>query len=311
MDNKNFNDSINYPAARLQGGPSGKFVLRQDTPQQSCRVFDRKIRLRKSLGQHILVDKQILERIIERAKLTASDCVLEIGAGSGELTTALAEKSGRVVSVEMDSRFTPLLEKLKERFSNLEIIRADILKLDLGGIFSASSRKWKIVANIPYYLTTPLISTLLEKHNRYIDYMILMVQREVAKRLTAAPGGKDYGAITLMVEYFSESKILFKVPATSFKPKPKVESAVIMMKARSNPPVEADEKILFRLVRASFNQRRKKIKNALLGFSSSIDFEGWNQIFKISKIDPSRRGETLSLQEFAVLASAVSSVINP
>lgn len=269
--------------------------------------FNDSIKLKKHLGQHLLVDKQILDRIIEQAKLTASDYVLEIGAGSGELTSALAEKAGRVVSVEMDSRFMPLLEKLKERFSNLEIIHADILKLDLGGIFFASPEMWKIVANIPYYLTTPLIGTLLEKYSPCIDYMILMMQREVAERLTATPGGKDYGAITLMVEYFSESKILFKVPATSFKPKPKVESAVIMMKVRSEPPVEAEEKILFRLVRASFNQRRKKIKNALLGFSSTIDSEGWNQIFKISKIDPARRGETLSLQEFAVLASAVSS----
>ena len=237
--------------------------------------------------------------------------MLEVGPGIGTLTQALAETGADVTAVELDKRLLPVLEKTLEGYENVRVINADVLELDvnsaMGGVNSAMGGKtFKVAANLPYYITTPIIFALLEK-KLPLERMVIMVQKEVAERITAAPGGKDYGALSVAMQYYTEPEIAFIVPPSSFIPRPSVDSAVVVCKNRTVPPVEiCDEKLFFRVVKAAFSLRRKMLSNALknMGITSQQAQEWLN----LAGIDPKRRGETLSLQDFANLTNTFEKI---
>lgn len=270
------------------------------------------ISCRKSLGQNFLVDLNIIKKILDSAALTSDDLVLEIGPGLGALTAQAAQNAGRVLAVEVDHGLLPVLAETLEGAGNVEVIEGDALKTDFdrlaaeksGGLFGSGGRKYKLIANLPYYITSPLLMHLLT--NRFnFSTAIVMVQLEVAERLAAGPGTKQYGALSVAVQYFTESKILFKVPRTVFFPAPEVDSAVVRLSPRNLPAVFVrDEKAFFKLVRAAFGQRRKTLLNALDGSGLGPDKANWLKILQRCGIDGSRRGETLTLAEFALLTGA-------
>lgn len=244
------------------------------------------------LGQNFLYDRSILERIVSSAGLTGNDTVVEIGPGPGTLTRVLAGKAGKVLAVELDER---LYEKLKAElagYMNVELIHGDALKFPFEEI-----GHFKVVSNIPYYITTPVIFRLLDAR-KSLSTMTLTVQREVAERIIAPPGGKDYGVLSIMVQYLAKPELKFIIPREAFRPVPKVDSALLHMNIRSKPSVEVrDEKTFFRVVKTSFSQRRKTLSNSLRSFG-----EGMRAKIAASGIDPGRRPETLSIEEFAKLA---------
>ena len=219
----------------------------------------------KKFGQNFLVDSSILDRIIESAQITEKDCVLEIGPGIGTMTQRLAEEAGEVVAVEIDRNLIPILQDTLSAYDNVTIINADILKLDLNQIVEEHNqgRPVKVVANLPYYITTPIIMALFENHIP-LQSVTVMVQKEVADRMRVGPGTKDYGALSLAVQYYAKPEIITRVPAACFMPRPNVDSTVIRLERYEKPPVETeDEAWLFAVIRASFNQRRKTLVNGL------------------------------------------------
>jgi len=251
---------------------------------------------KKHLGQNFLFDPLILDNIIQASGLSGEDTVVEIGPGPGRLTRKLAEIVKRLIAIELDPE---LYERLKGDFiayRNVEIIHADALKFPFETI-----GKFKVVANIPYYITTPIIFRLLEARE-YLQSMTLTTQKEVAERIAAEPGGKDYGVLTIMIQYFAQAELMFIIPKEAFRPVPKVDSAVVHMKILERPSVMVrDEKTFFRLVRTAFSQRRKTLSNSLKGISDNI-----KDVLLQSGIDPQRRPETLSLEEFARLSDFLS-----
>lgn len=274
------------------------------------------IRLTKSLGQNFLIDENIPRRIVEAAGVDSTDLVIEIGPGIGSMTRELAVKSGKVIAVEIDRHLMEALAENMKDFTNVKIINEDVMKLDMEKTisgekeydsFSPGRSAVKVVANLPYYITTPIIMKLLEE-NPGIDAMVFMVQKEVAERIVAKPGGKDYGALSVAVQYYSEPEILFNVPPHCFMPQPDVDSTVIRMAVRKSPPVTIKSKdIFFKTVKASFGQRRKTLVNALS--NSGYFIEGKEEIKRILKnmgIDEKRRGETLTIMQFAELSNAFS-----
>jgi len=262
-------------------------------------------KLKKSLGQNFLIDKNILQKIVDGAQVTEEDLVLEVGPGAGVLTQVLAKRAQKVVAVELDRSLLPILEETLAGFPNVQIRQGDILKLDLQELFACyPGKKWKIVANLPYYITTPVIMRFLEE-KLPVDSLVVMVQREVAERMVARPGGKDFGMLSVSVQYYTEPQIVTLVPRTVFIPPPEVGSAVVRLEVREKPPVEVpEEKDFFRLVKAAFGQRRKTLRNALQG-GLGIPKEDLEKFLEKAKIDGSRRGETLSLEEFAQLARSL------
>lgn len=282
---------------------------------RSLKKFN--IRPSKSLGQNFLVDREILNAIVQSAKLTKEDTVLEIGPGLGNLTAELAENAGRVVAVEIDKRLVPVLKDNLKAYKNVQIINADILRinlaeeLELGDELEAgsetgdgSSNRLKIVANLPYYITTPVIMKLLESGIK-AGIMVFMVQKEVADRMKAAPGSKDYGALSVAVQYYSKPAVVMEVPPESFIPRPEVYSSVIRLELYDEPPVNLrSEALFFKLVKAAFAQRRKTLVNALnnAGYFSVGREEIREMLGKIG-IDEMQRGETLSLEQFAELSN--------
>jgi 16S rRNA (adenine1518-N6/adenine1519-N6)-dimethyltransferase len=260
---------------------------------------------KKQLGQNFLIDANILDKIVEAAELNQDSGALEIGPGIGTLTQVLAERAGTVVAVEKDDRLLPILSDTLGDYQNVHLHHADILETDLHQLFSEhfSDKKVSVVANLPYYVTTPIVMKLLEERLP-LNSIVVMVQREVAERMAAPPGGKDYGALTVAVQYYTEPQIVCRVPKTAFIPQPNVESIVIKLKVREQPAVAvSDETFFFKVVRASFAQRRKTLLNNLAGNLPAIG--GKDKITEVLErvgIDPTRRGETLSLAEFAVLA---------
>jgi 16S rRNA (adenine1518-N6/adenine1519-N6)-dimethyltransferase len=270
-------------------------------------------RAKKRLGQNFLSDRRILEAIVEAAELSKEDRVLEIGPGQGVLTRELAGQAGKVVAVELDRDLVPILEPLQREFPNLDLVWADFLKVsweDLG----LPETGTKVVANIPYYITTPILLKLLHEEELSkkpfsaltgrVSDILLMVQAEVADRLNAKPGTKDYGSITVLVQYAATVETVVKVPRTAFKPAPKVDSKVIRIRPRQTPLIDVrDPKVFFRVVRAAFNQRRKTLLNAL---SMSFDKDRLRAAEAATGVSLTRRGETLSLDEFATLANALS-----
>lgn len=261
----------------------------------------------KSLGQNFLIDQGILKSIVQAAELTKEDVVLEIGPGLGSLTAELAESAGSVLAVEIDKRLVPILKETLKDYDNIRIINADILQLDPAAEFGdVSPGRLKIVANLPYYITTPVIMKLLESGIK-AKTMVLMVQKEVADRMKASPGGKDYGALSVAVQYYSKPSVVQEVPPQSFIPKPEVYSSVIKLELYDKPPVGLyDEMLFFRLVKAAFGQRRKTLVNALnnAGYFC-LDKEEIKGMLEKTGIGEKQRGETLSLEQFAQLANLI------
>jgi len=263
-----------------------------------------KFKFNKGLGQNFLIDEDVLNKIIEASELTKSDDVLEIGPGLGTLTAELAEKAGRVLTIELDDSLIPILKDSLKDYDNIELYHGDALKVNLEEVAKEYLKEpISICANLPYYITTPLINKFF-KENLNIKNIVLMVQREVAERMAAAPGGKDYGALSLLVQYYSKPSIVMIVPPHSFIPQPKIDSAIIKLEVFKEPPVKVmDIDLFFRIIRSSFNQRRKTLSNSLKGIGLSKD--DMDLAFQKSSIDPVRRGETLSIYEFAHLSDEV------
>ena len=267
------------------------------------------LRPKKRLGQSFLVDANILRKIIAGAEIGPGDCVLEIGAGLGTLTQAAADVGARVVCVESDAALIPILRETIGDFTNVEIVHADFLALDLARFLGErfGERRCVVLANLPYYITSPIITALVE-YRRNIARAVLMVQREVADRLTASPGDEDYSSFGIFVNYHCELEILAKVPRTVFHPTPEVDSAIIRLIPRESPPVQPkDEATFFLVVRAAFQQRRKTLLNALTKIAS--DKETAADILRLAGIEPSRRGETLTMEEFACVSDVFSTLI--
>jgi len=263
---------------------------------------------RKKYGQNFLIDSHVLNKIIEGAEIGREDFVLEIGPGIGSLTQVLSREAKKVVAVEIDSQLIPILEDVLKECDNLEIIHGDILKTDIKKIIEEKNNNQpiKVVANLPYYITTPIIMMLLE-NKLPVSSITVMIQKEVADRLIARPGTKDYGAITVAVNYYAVPYLVANVPRNCFIPRPNVDSAVIKLELRSEAAVEVkDEELFFKIVKAAFSQRRKKLINNLI--SQKVTDLSKNELATVfSKIDfdENIRGEMLSVEDFAKLADAL------
>lgn len=265
----------------------------------------------KKFGQNFLIDTHVLEKIIAAAGITRDDCVLEIGPGIGTMTQYLAESAGHVIAVEIDDNLIPILKETLADYDNITIINQDILKVDINALTEEynGGKPIKVVANLPYYITTPIIMGLFES-NVPIDNITVMVQKEVADRMQVGPGTKDYGALSLAVQYYAEPYIVANVPPNCFIPRPSVGSAVIRLTRHQVPPVQADDlKLMFRIIRASFNQRRKTLQNGLNN-SPEIPYSKEEIAAAIESlgVSPSVRGETLTLEQFARLANYFSGI---
>lgn len=278
-------------------------------PQNTIEVLQKyDFSFQKKFGQNFLIDTHVLDKIISAAHITKEDMVLEIGPGIGTMTQYLAEAAGKVIAVEIDRNLIPILEDTLSEYNNVRVINEDVLKLDLRKLADEENggKAIKVVANLPYYITTPIIMGLFENHVP-VESITVMVQKEVADRMQTGPGSKDYGALSLAVQYYAEPYIVANVPPNCFMPRPKVGSAVIRLTRHKEPPVEVkDEKLMFDIIRASFNQRRKTLANGLnnsdkITCSKEIITEA---IEKLGK-GPSVRGEALSLQEFASLSNDI------
>ena len=296
-------------------------IARREVTARILQAFH--LKADKNLGQNFLVEESVVSRIAKAAELTPEDTVLEIGPGIGTLTQALAMTGASVLSVELDKRLIPVLQETVGAYKNVRIVQGDILKVNIpeiiaevkadrktadaaGEVAEAESEMkqsdtFKVCANLPYYITTPIIMYLLEQ-KLPLERLVVMVQKEVAERMTAGPGGREYGAISVAMQYYTEPKIAFIVKAGSFLPAPKVDSAVLVCKRRSTPPVEVpDEKTFFKVVTAAFSVRRKMLNNSLknMGGLNGEQVKAW---LDRAGIDGRRRAETLSLEEFAMLA---------
>ena len=280
-------------------------------PQETIAVLNRyKFAFQKKFGQNFLIDTHVLERIIDEAGITPDDFVLEIGPGIGTMTQYLACAAREVVAVEIDKVLIPILEgDTLKAFDNVTVINEDILKVDINKLVEEKNggRPIKVVANLPYYITTPIIMGLFESHVP-IESITIMVQKEVADRMKTGPGSKEYGALSLAVQYYANPEIVANVPPNCFMPRPNVGSAVIRLTRHETPVVEVkDEKLMFRIIRASFNQRRKTLVNGLKN-SGEINFSKEQIEAAITAIDKplTIRGEALTLAEFAALSNAFS-----
>ncbi len=261
-------------------------------------------KMTKSLGQNFLINENILDKIIESADISSDDVVLEIGTGIGTLTQRLCENAKKVIAVEIDKNLIPILNETLSDYDNITIINKDILKTDINEELNNLSvkQKIKVVANLPYYITTPIIMKVLEDKVN-VDCMVLMLQKEVADRMNATPSTKDYGSLSIAVQYYCDTDIVCKVPKSSFIPEPNVDSLVLKLAVNEKRKVEInDEELFFKIVRGSFSKRRKTILNSLSNYEDLGDKDKIQKLLEISGIDSKRRGETLSIYEFANLA---------
>ena len=262
----------------------------------------------KKFGQNFLIDTRILEGIIDAAHITKDDFVLEIGPGIGTMTQYLCESAREVVAVEIDKNLIPILADTLSAYDNVEVINEDILKMDIKTLAEERNhgKPIKVVANLPYYITTPIIMGLFESHVP-IDSITIMVQKEVADRMQEGPGSKEYGALSLAVQYYANPKIVLNVPPSCFMPQPKVGSAVIRLERHPQPPVDVEnEQLMFQLIRASFNQRRKTLANGLNNFPGlHLDKETIQKCIEELGVPVTVRGEALSLEQFAKLSNIV------
>ena len=281
-------------------------------PQHTIAVLQKyNFNFQKKFGQNFLIDTHVLERIINEAGITKDDFVIEIGPGIGTMTQYLCEAAGAVAAVEIDKNLIPILADTLSEYDNVEVIHNDILKVDIAALADEKNggRPIKIVANLPYYITTPIIMGLFESHVP-IESITVMVQKEVADRMQCGPGSKDYGALSLAVQYYAKPEIVATVPPNCFMPRPNVGSAVIRLTRHESAPVDvADERLMFRLIRASFNQRRKTLVNGLKN-SSDLNYTKEQIEAAITAIGQplTIRGEALTLEQFAQLANELGAL---
>lgn len=279
-------------------------------PQETIAVLQKyDFVFQKKFGQNFLIDTHVLDKIVSAAEITKEDVVLEIGPGIGTLTQYLAYQAKEVIAVEIDKALIPILQDTLSGYDNVTILNEDILKVDINALVNEKNqgKPIKVVANLPYYITTPIIMGLFESHVP-VASITVMVQKEVADRMQVGPGTKDYGALSLAVQYYAEPYIVANVPQNCFMPRPKIGSAVIRLTRHKKPPVEVqDEKLMFRLIRASFNQRRKTLANGLKNDSSlNYSKEVVEKAIADCGFSPTIRGEALTLDEFARLANYLS-----
>ena len=279
------------------------------TPTKTAEIVSRhNFMFRKKFGQNFLVDMSMLEKIVDSAEVTKDDIVLEIGPGIGTMTQALAERAGKVIAVEIDTALIPILKETLQDYDSVTVINEDILKLDIDALSKENGGKpFKVVANLPYYITTPIIMALLEG-TAPIASITIMVQKEVAERMQVGPGTKDYGALSLAVQFYAKPELVCTVPPECFMPRPKVASAVICLKLYETPPVEVrDASYMFKLIRASFNQRRKTLANGLTGESSlGLSRDMVTDALSQMGLPEMVRGETLTLAQFAQLSDLLA-----
>ena len=283
-------------------------------PQNTIAVLQKyNFVFQKKFGQNFLIDTHVLDKIIRAAEIGKDDCVLEIGPGIGTMTQYLACAAKKVIAVEIDRTLIPILQDTLDGYDNVKIINEDVLKVDIGKLAEEENegKHLKVVANLPYYITTPIIMGLFENHVP-LQSITVMVQKEVADRMQTGPGSKDYGALSLAVQYYAKPYIVANVPPNCFMPRPKVGSAVIRLERYKQPPVKAEnEKLMFRIIRASFNQRRKTLANGLKN-SAELDFtkeEVEEAIAQLGK-GASVRGEALTLEDFANLSNILGNIKN-
>ena len=278
-------------------------------PQNTIAVLQKyNFNFQKKFGQNFLIDTHVLDKIINAAEITKEDFVLEIGPGIGTMTQYLCENAREVIAVEIDKNLIPILEDTLKEYDNVTVINEDVLKVDINKLAEEKNNKEpiKVVANLPYYITTPIIMGLFESHVP-IDSITIMVQKEVAERMQVGPGTKEYGALSLAVQYYAKPEIIANVPPNCFMPRPKVGSAVIRLTRHKETPVQVeDEKLMFRIIRASFNQRRKTLVNGLknsgeLSLSKEIIEESIEEL----GVPLTIRGEALSLEQFAMLSNII------
>lgn len=276
-------------------------------PKETIQVLQKhEFQFKKKFGQNFLIDPHVLDKIVDAAQITKDDFVLEIGPGIGTLTQYLCENARQVLAVEIDDKLIPILKETLQPYDNVEVLHGDILKQDIQQIADTynDGKPIKVVANLPYYITTPIIMELFESHVPLANVTV-MVQKEVADRMQVGPGSKDYGALSLAVQYYASPYIVANVPPNCFIPRPNVGSAVIRLTRYQEPPVQVkDPKLMFKLIRASFNQRRKTLQNGLNN-SPEISFskEEITKAIESLGVSPSVRGEALSLEQFAQLAN--------
>lgn len=287
-----------------------KFYL--GNPTNTLAVINRyEFAFQKKFGQNFLIDQGIVEKIVREAGVTKDDFVLEIGPGIGTMTQILCENAREVAAVEIDRKLIPILNDTLSEYDNVTIINDDILRVDINKLAEEKNggRPIKVVANLPYYITTPIIMGLFESHVP-LDSITIMVQKEVADRMQTGPGSKDYGALSLAVQFYAKPEIVVNVPPECFMPRPNVGSAVIRLKRHETRPVDVkDEKLMFRIIRASFNQRRKTLANGLnnspeIGYTKEQIAAAIEELGRGASI----RGEALTLEEFARLSNIFSSM---
>jgi 16S rRNA (adenine1518-N6/adenine1519-N6)-dimethyltransferase len=263
---------------------------------------------KKNFGQNFLIDERVLNKIISAADITENDTVLEVGPGIGTLTQALAKAAGKVIAVEIDKTLVPILGEVLSDFDNIEIINEDILKVDVAAIAEANGGKpLKLVANLPYYITTPIIMGILEK-KLPVESITVMIQKEVAMRMQASPSTKDYGALSLAVQYYCEPYLVANVPQNCFMPRPNVDSAVIRLTPHKNPPVQAEnEELMFKLIKTAFSQRRKTLLNCIFNSGEwGMSKEEIAAFLNENGFDERIRGEKLTLSDFARLSDELN-----
>ena len=279
-------------------------------PKNTIEILQKyNFNFQKKFGQNFLINTGVLEDIIDAAEVTDEDMVLEIGPGIGTMTQYLCENAGQVIAVEIDTNLIPILKDTLSAYDNVRIINDDILKVDINELAREynNGRPIKVVANLPYYITTPIIMGLFERHVP-IESITVMVQKEVADRMQAGPGTKDYGALSLAVQYYSKPQIVVNVPPSCFMPQPKVGSTVISLRRHQQPVVQVeDEKLMFKVIRASFNQRRKTLANGLNNYGGiNLTKEQIQQSIEELGVPVNIRGEALSLEQFACLSNIIS-----
>jgi 16S rRNA (adenine1518-N6/adenine1519-N6)-dimethyltransferase len=285
-------------------------VMHLGSPTNTIAVLNRYgFSFQKKFGQNFLIDENVVEKIVREAGVTKDDFVLEIGPGIGTMTQILCENAREVVAVEIDKKLIPILtENTLAAYDNVTVINEDILKVDIAKLANERNggRPIKVVANLPYYITTPIIMGLFESHVP-LESITVMVQKEVADRMQVGPGTKDYGALSLAVQYYASPKLVLTVPASCFMPRPNVDSAVICLTRYEEPPVDVkNEKLMFQLIRAAFNQRRKTLVNSIGNSGLAITKEQAVNAIAECGFSPTVRGEALTLEQFAMLANSLS-----
>ena len=267
-----------------------------------------KIRTRKYLGQNFLIDEEVMREIIDSADLSPDDFVLEVGAGTGILTEELVKKAKKVIAVELDQNLVRVLSENLKNCPNVEIIKGDVLRLNLASFFPPNV-SIKIIANLPYYITTPIIMHLLEQKFPSFTRMIIMVQKEVGLRIAALPKSRDYGILSVIIQYYTKPELISVVSRKAFFPLPKVDSAIIRLTIRETPPVKLmNESLFFKVVKNSFSHRRKTIANSLLKSQLGFDRKGVLELLTAAHIDSNLRAESLNLQDFALLANKLLTI---